>query len=255
MTKFRPCIDLHQGVVKQIIGNSFTNSRADLKTNFISDKSAESYARLYSKDGLMGGHLIMLGSGNKDVAVEAVKAFPGGLQVGGGISFENAKDWIDEGASHVIVTSCLFNKSGRFMISRLKKLVELVGKEKIVIDLSCKREENGWIVMKDNWQTATDLMVNTSLFEMLSCYCDEFLIHATDLEGKCSGIDIDLVRFLGKHSPNTVTYAGGVNSLSDLDLVKSVSSGNVDVTIGSGLDLFGGSLVKYKDCVSWNNRN
>jgi phosphoribosylformimino-5-aminoimidazole carboxamide ribotide isomerase len=141
------------------------------------------------------------------------------------------------------------------MLSRLKALVERIGKDKIVIDLSCKRRENDWLVMKDNWQTETDLLLSDAVLEMLSSYCDEFLIHATDLEGKCSGIDVDLIKFLGNYSPLSATYAGGVTSLEDLDFIKSISSGKVDVTIGSGLDLFGGTMVKYKDCVSWNNCN
>ena len=255
MTKFRPCIDLHQGTVKQIVGTSLTRNQADLKTNFISDQSAEDFAKLYAKDGLKGGHLIMLGPGSKEVALKAIQAYPKGLQVGGGISLDNASEWIEQGASHVIVTSCLFDEDGQFVLTRLKELVERIGKDKIVIDLSCKRREKNWSVMKDNWQTETDLSVSASVLEMLSNYCDEFLIHATDLEGKCSGIDVELVKFLGIHSPLAVTYAGGATSISDLDYVKSLSSGKVDVTIGSGLDLFGGTLVKYKDCVSWNNCN
>ena len=255
MTKFRPCIDLHQGKVKQIVGNSLTSNQADLKTNFISDQSATDFAKLYANDNLTGGHLIMLGSGNESAALGAVKAFPNGLQVGGGISQENAQHWIEQGASHVIVTSCLFKKNGKFELSKLQELAEKIGKDKIVIDLSCKRRERDWLVMKDNWQTETDLLISESLLEMLSDYCDEFLIHATDLEGKCQGIDLDLVKFLGKYSPLIATYAGGASSLSDLDTVKSASSCRVNVTIGSGLDLFGGTLVKYKDCVSWNNRN
>lgn len=255
MTKFRPCIDLHQGKVKQIVGNSLTVNQADLKTNFISDQSATDFAKLYAKDNLKGGHLIMLGTNNEVAALEALKAFPNGLQVGGGIAHDNAQYWIGQGASHVIVTSCLFKKNGQFELSKLEKLVDLIGKDKIVIDLSCKRREKDWLVMKDNWQTETNLSISESLLEMLASYCDEFLIHATDLEGKCQGIDIDLVKFLGKWSPVISTYAGGVTSLSDLDQVKSESLGKIDVTIGSGLDLFGGALVKYKDCILWNNRN
>ncbi len=255
MTKFRPCIDLHQGKVKQIVGNSLTTNQADLKTNFISDRSAANFAELYAKDNLKGGHLIMLGAGNEEAALGALKVFPNGLQVGGGISLENAQYWIEQGASHVIVTSCLFKKTGQFDLPKLKKLVGLIGKDKLVIDLSCKRREKDWLVMKDNWQTETDLSINESLLEMLASYCDEFLIHATDLEGKCKGIDNDLVKFLGKFSPVTSTYAGGVASFSDLEVVKSESFGKVDVTIGSGLDLFGGALIKYKDCILWNNRN
>ncbi len=255
MTKFRPCIDLHQGKVKQIVGGSLTKDQAELKTNFASDRTAAEFAKLYAKDGLMGGHLIMLGPENKVAALEAIQAYPKGLQVGGGISIDNAKMWIEQGASHVIVTSCLFNEDEQFALSKLQDLVERVGKDKIVIDLSCKRRESDWLVMKDNWQTETDLYLTESLLEMLSDRCDEFLVHATDLEGKCQGIDRALVEFLGNYSPLPVTYAGGVTSLSDLDYVKSISSGKVDLTIGSGLDLFGGALVKYKDCVSWNNCN
>ena len=257
MTKFRPCIDLHQGKVKQIVGSSFTNDQDKLKTNFSSDRPASEFAKLYAEDGLTGGHLIMLGSENNMAALDAIQAFPNGLQVGGGISIYNAKMWIEQGASHVIVTSYLFNKDAVFILSKLKDLVELVGKNKIVIDLSCKRgkKEGDWQVMKDNWQAETDLSLTDSLLKMLSDYCDEFLIHATDLEGKCRGIDRELVEFLGNYSPLPVTYAGGVTSLSDLDYIKTISSGKVDVTIGSGLDLFGGELVKYKDCVSWNNHN
>ena len=255
VTKFRPCIDLHQGKVKQIVGGSLTKDQTELKTNFTSDRSAAEFAKLYAKDELTGGHLIMLGPGNKVAALEAIQAYPQGLQVGGGISLENAAEWIEQGASHVIITSCLFNKDAQFVLSKLQDLVERVGKDKIVIDLSCKRRKSDWLVMKDNWQTETDLFLTESLLELLSDYCDEFLIHATDLEGKCQGIDADLVKFLGSYSPLVATYAGGVTSLSDLDYIKSVSSGKVDVTIGSGLDLFGGTLVKYKDCVSWNNHN
>ena len=255
MTKFRPCIDLHQGKVKQIVGDSLTKDQDELKTNFVSELSAADYAKLYAKDALKGGHLIMLGPGNNTAATEAIKAFPKGLQVGGGIAHDNAAEWIEQGASHVIVTSCLFDNNGQFVLSKLEDLAERIGKEKIVIDLSCKRRESDWLVMKDNWQTETDLSLSQSLLEMLSNYCDELLIHATDLEGKCQGIDVNLVKFLGEYSPLPATYAGGVTSLSDLDDIKSVSFGKVDVTIGSGLDLFGGTLVKYKDCVSWNNRN
>ena len=255
MTQFRPCIDLHQGKVKQIVGSSLTIDQTELKTNFISDRSAADFAKLYAKDELKGGHLIMLGLGNTAVALDAIHAYPKGLQVGGGISLDNAPEWIEQGASHVIVTSCLFNQKDQFVLAKLQDLAEKIGKDKIVIDLSCKRREGDWLVMKDNWQTETDLLISESLLQKLSCYCDEFLIHATDLEGKCQGIDLDLVKFLGKYSPLISTYAGGATSLSDLDIVKSASSCRVNLSIGSGLDLFGGSLVKYKHCVSWNNRN
>ena len=255
VTKFRPCIDLHQGRVKQIVGGSLTADQKGLKINYTSECPAAEFAKLYAMDKLTGGHLIMLGLGNEEAAINAVEAYPEGLQVGGGIDFNNAIEWIDRGASHVIVTSCLFNEDAKFSLPKLQKLVKKVGKDKIVIDLSCKRMNQGWLVMKDNWQTQTDLFLSESLLQKLSVYCDEFLIHATEFEGKCAGIDGELVEFLGNFSPLRVTYAGGVTSLSDLDYVQSISRGKVDVTIGSGLDLFGGNLVKYKDCVSWNNCN
>ena len=255
MTKFRPCIDLHKGMVKQIVGNSLTKDEDNLKTNFISDRSAKDFASLYAKDGLFGGHLIMLGPGNLKAAADAVQAFPEGLQVGGGINRANAAEWIERGASHIIVTSCLFDNRDQFVLSQLQELSQIVGKSKLVIDLSCKSKKGGWVIMKDNWQTETNLLLSASLLETLSFYCDEFLIHATEVEGKCLGIDRNLVEFLGRYSPLPVTYAGGVTSLSDFDYIKLISSGKIDVTVGSGLDLFGGNVVKYKDCVSWNNRN
>ena len=255
MTIFRPCIDLHQGKVKQIVGNTLTKDQEDLRINFVSDKTASNFAKICSQDKLRGGHLIMLGSGNKEAALDALKSYPGGLQVGGGISLDCASDWIREGASHVIVTSCLFDEIAHFKLAKLQDLASKIGKDKIVIDLSCKSNGKSWTVMKDNWQTATDLSLSESLLCLLSDYCDEFLIHATELEGKCQGIDSKLIKFLGRSSPLPCTYAGGVSSISDLDYIKSISDGRVDVTIGSGLDLFGGKLIKYKDCVSWDIDN
>ena len=255
MTKFRPCIDLHQGKVKQIVGASLVKDHKQLLTNFTSNRSAADFAELFAEDGLKGGHLIMLGPKNNYQAIEALKAYPNGLQVGGGISINNAATWIEEGASHVIVTSCLFDENERFDLAKLEDLVKRIGKEKIVIDLSCKKSESDWLVMKDNWQTETDLRINQPLLHLLSKYCDEFLIHATELEGKCQGMDTELIKFLANHCPLRCTYAGGATSLSDLDHVKFLSDSRVDLTIGSGLDIYGGSLVKYKDCVSWNNRD
>ena len=185
--------------------------------------------------------------------MSALQEFPKGLQVGGGITLDNALDWIEHGASHVIVTSCLFDNDGKFLLNKLKDLVAQIGKENIVIDLSCKRVEKSWRVMKDNWQMGTDLLVSEKLLEKLSDYCSEFLIHAINFEGKCKGIDEDLVTFLGKYCPLPSTYAGGVSGIDDLDKVKFFSANRVDLSIGSGLDIFGGELVKYKDCVSWNN--
>lgn len=264
MSKFRPCIDLHLGKVKQIVGSSLGADETGLQVNHVSDQSAADFAMLYAEDGLQGGHMILLGPKevNHSPALAALKAFPNGLQVGGGITDKNAESWLNHGASHVILTSWLFDGEGVFLMERLKYLAELIGKERIVLDLSCrslgvagKTDERGWQVMKDHWQTATNTWVNVATLERLSEFCAEFLIHAADVEGKCQGIDVALVEYLGKYSPIPTTYAGGVRSLADLSQIQALSGGRVDVTVGSALDLFGGSLMKYKDCVSWNIHN
>ena len=255
MTLFRPCIDLHSGSVKQIVGSTLKADESNLVVNFKSDQSSADYARMYASDNLRGGHLIMLGPKNEASAISALKAYPRGLQLGGGVTLKNAQSWIDYGASHIIVTSCLFDVHGDFAASQLEQLVNLVGKNKIVIDLSCQAKGDAWVVMMDRWQKETNLRINQESLNSLSKYCDEFLVHATDLEGNCKGIDLDLVEFLGSNCPIKSTYAGGVNSLADLEAVKRASGGRVDLTIGSALDIFGGSLVKYKDCVEWNKFN
>ena len=255
MTLFRPCIDLHSGSVKQIVGSTLKADESNLVVNFESDQSSADYARMYASDNLRGGHLIMLGPKNEASAISALKAYPRGLQLGGGVTLKNAQSWIDYGASHIIVTSCLFDVHGDFAASQLEQLVNLVGKNKIVIDLSCQAKGDAWVVMMDRWQKETNLRINQESLNSLSKYCDEFLVHATDLEGNCKGIDLDLVEFLGSNCPIKSTYAGGVNSLADLEAVKRASGGRVDLTIGSALDIFGGSLVKYKDCVEWNKFN
>ena len=255
MTLFRPCIDLHSGSVKQIVGSTLKADESNLVVNFKSDQSSAGYARMYASDNLRGGHLIMLGPKNEASAISALKAYPRGLQLGGGVTLKNAQSWIDYGASHIIVTSCLFDVHGDFAASQLEQLVNLVGKNKIVIDLSCQAKGDAWVVMMDRWQKETNLRINQESLNSLSKYCDEFLVHATDLEGNCKGIDLDLVEFLGSNCPIKSTYAGGVNSLADLEAVKRASGGRVDLTIGSALDIFGGSLVKYKDCVEWNKFN
>jgi phosphoribosylformimino-5-aminoimidazole carboxamide ribotide isomerase len=255
VTQFRPCIDLHQGVVKQIIGSSLSGDESGLVVNFSTEKSAADYAELYQKDQLHGGHVIMLGEGNEAAAISALQAFPRGLQVGGGITAQNACFWLQKGASHVIVTSMLFDEHGHFRKEAIEKLVHACGKERIVIDLSCKKIGANWRVMMNRWQKETDLWITQEQLDVLSNYCDEFLIHATDTEGTCQGMDEALIQFLGKYSSIKTTYAGGVNSISDLDRVRALSGGRVDLSIGSALDLFGSTLVKYKDCVSWNNRN
>lgn len=255
MTRFRPCIDLHSGQVKQIVGSTLSDSGAGLKTNFVSDRDAAWYGDLYRNDGLTGGHVIMLGPNNDAAAKSALAAFPGGLQLGGGIHPGNAEDCLKAGASHVIVTSYLFEKDGTFSRSKLEAMVAAAGKEHLVIDLSCKATATGWTVAMNRWQTLTDLHVTPEVLRELADHCAEFLIHAVDVEGKCEGIDEALVTFLGEHSPIPMTYAGGIHRLEDLQRIQELSHGRVDGTVGSALDLFGGTGVRYADCLAFNRRS
>ena len=264
MTKFRPCIDLHDGRVKQIVGSSLSDSGAGLKTNFETDRSPAWFAELYKKDGIKGGHVIMLGKGNVEAAKAALAAYPGGLQVGGGITADNAQEYLDAGASHVIVTSWIF-PDGKLDRERLERLSKTVGKEHLVLDLSCKRvrsdNDSGddsedilprWKIAINRWQTLIDIEITAETLTDLSTYCNEFLIHAADVEGKQQGMDDELIMFLAEHSPIPCTYAGGAKSLADLKHCKQISNGLIDLTIGSALDLFGGKGVKYDDCVKFN---
>lgn len=252
MTLFRPCIDLHDGRVKQIVGSSLSDNSEELKTNFESTHSAHHYAELYCKFGLKGGHIIKLGPGNDEAAREALAAYPVGMHIGGGISAENSADWLQAGASHVIVTSWLFDRQGCFLPERLSALVSEVGRESLVLDLSCQVAGDSWVVMMNRWQTRTDLVLSRQTLHELSESCAEFLIHAADVEGKCEGIDARLVRFLGDNVSIPVTYAGGAHSIEDLQLVEDLSCGAVDLTIGSALDIFGGNQVSFEACVKWN---
>lgn len=250
---FRPCIDLHEGRVKQIVGGTLTSERADLRTNYVSPNSAAWYAELYRRDNLRGGHVIMLGPGNEAEATTALKAFPGGLQVGGGVNFSNARQWLGVGASHVIVTSWVF-REGRVDWSRLQELVRAVGKERLVLDLSCRQRGDEYYVVTDRWQKFTEVKVSRETLQTLAQHCAEFLVHAADVEGLCRGIDQALISLLGQHSPIPTTYAGGARSLSDLELVTAVGQGRVDLTIGSALDIFGGTGVRYVDAVAFNRK-
>lgn len=254
MTRFRPCIDLHQGVVKQIVGGTLTDDGDGPRENFVSDRSPAWFAETFRSDGLTGGHVIKLGPGNDDAAREALAAWPGGLQVGGGIHAGNAAEWLAAGASHLIVTSALFDKEGRFQESALEDLVAEAGAERLVIDLSCRRNGIGWTVAMNRWQTLTNLHVSHETLDRLAPHCAEFLIHAADVEGLCGGIDADLVALLGSWGKRPVTYAGGASSMDDLWRIDLSSHGRVDVTVGSALDLFGGKSLAYKDLVEWNRR-
>lgn len=248
---FRPCIDLHDGRVKQLVGGTLTDDGAGTRTNFVATQSAGWFASRFRDDGLTGGHVIMLGLGNDAAAREALAAYPGGLQVGGGITADNAAAWLDAGASHVIVTSWLF-PGGVLDNDRLAALVRVVGRERLVIDLSCRRRDDAYVVVIDRWQTFTDVVLDAAALADLAGHCDEFLVHGVDVEGLVAGIETGLVELLGAASPIPATYAGGARSLEDLILVDELGGGRVDLTIGSALDLFGGDGVAYADAVAHN---
>lgn len=249
--KFRPCIDIHNGKVKQIVGGSLRDEGDRAVTNFASELDAAWYAKLYKKDGLTGGHVILLNSPDSEFYVEtkrqalgALSAYAGGLQIGGGITSENAAEYLDAGASHVIVTSYVF-QNGQFCRENLEKLVKAVGKEHIVLDLSCRKKEDSYYIVTNRWQTFTEVCLAPEMLESLSVFCDEFLIHGVDVEGKASGVELELVKMLGDWNGIPVTYAGGIGSLKDLERFEAVSGGKLDFTIGSALDLFGGK-IPYK---------
>jgi phosphoribosylformimino-5-aminoimidazole carboxamide ribotide isomerase len=251
---FRPCIDLHDGKVKQIVGGSLTNDPQSLRTNFVSDRPSEWFAELFKKDGLRDGHVIMLGPGNEAAARSALGAFPGGLHVGGGINPSNATGFLEAGASHVIVTSWIF-REGRLDAARLKEMVQAVGRERLVLDLSCRRRDRKYFVVTDRWQTFTNFELGADALGELGRSCAEFLIHAADVEGLRLGMDMELVEKLAQWTPIPATYAGGANSLRDLDEVSRLGRGKIDLTIGSALDIFGGTGVRYADAVEFNRRH
>ena len=239
--------------MKQIVGGTLGAGPGRLRTNFVSDRPASWYAELYKGDGLKGGHIIMLGQGNETEARAALEAYPGGLQIGGGVHLDNARAWLDAGASHVIVTSWVFS-GGQVDWERLAQLVAAVGKERLVLDLSCRRRGGSYYVVTDRWQKFTDLVLSRESLEKLTAWCAEFLIHAVDVEGLCRGVDQELVSSLGQWSPIPTTYAGGASSLADLEAVTRLGQGRIDLTIGSALDIFGGNGVRYEDVVAFNRR-
>ena len=251
---FRPCIDLHEGKVKQLVGGTLAGPGEALKTNFVSERPAAWFAELYRKDRLLGGHVIMLGPGNDAQAKAALKAYPQGLQVGGGITPANAVDYLEAGASHVIVTSWIFS-DGKLNQQRLDELVEVVGKHRLVLDLSCRKGNDRYFVVTDRWQRFTNLEIIPSTFERLGKCCAEFLVHGVDVEGLCQGMDFELIRILNECTALPITYAGGAKSLADLEEVTRLSDGKIDLTIGSALDIFGGTGVRYADAVAFNQRH
>ncbi len=250
--KFRPCIDLHNGRVKQIVGSSLSDkNQQSLKINFSSDQPSSYYAEMYKRDGLTGGHVIMLGPGNEQAAAEALQAFPGGLQIGGGITADNAPSWLEKGASAVIVTSYVFT-DGQIREDRLEEVVAAVGRERLVLDLSCRKRGEQYFVVTDRWQKFTKVAISREALDYFARYCSEFLIHAVDVEGKCAGIAEDLIVSLGQWTPLPSTYAGGVRNLNDLYRIKELGNNRLDATVGSALDIFGGTGIKYADAVAFN---
>ncbi|KAG2211320.1 hypothetical protein INT46_009222 [Mucor plumbeus] len=255
MTRFNGCIDLHHGKVKQIVGGSLLDSSPEqLTTNFVSEETPCFYSKLYKENDVSRCHVIKLGPNNDEAAKEALQAWPGGLQVGGGITLDNAQEWLSLGASKVIVTSYLF-PNAKFSLERLAKLCKLVGKDRLVVDVSCRKKNDKWVVAMDKWQKMTDMEVNKDTLDMLTQYCSEFLIHAADVEGLCNGIDEQLVERLGEWVTIPTTYAGGGRSMEDLKLVDKLSNGKVDLTFGSALDIFGGNGVTFEECVEWNKKH
>ena len=252
--RFRPCIDIHNGKVKQIVGSSLRDKNDEAKENYVASQDAAFYAGMYREMGLTGGHIILLNpvsspfyEETKKLAIGALGACPGLMQVGGGITAENAAEFINAGASHVIVTSYVF-KDGEINYTNLQKLKEAVGKEKVVLDLSCKNVDGKYYIVTDRWQKLTDVEFNEGTLDLLSEYCDEFLVHAADVEGKQKGIEKNVVKILGDWGKIPVTYAGGAGSLDDVKELKEIGKGRVDVTIGSALKIFGGSL-KLEDII------
>lgn len=249
--EFRPCIDLHGGVVKQIVGSSLRDSAPEaVRTNFVADQPPSWYAELYRADALNGGHIIMLGPGNESAACEALAAWPGGMQLGGGINTDNCQLWLDRGASAVIVTSYVF-RDGRIDMERLRALRALIGRERLVLDLSCRRRDDNYFIVTDRWQNFTEVAISPQVLADLGEYCCEFLVHAADVEGKCQGIELPLVECLAEWTTIPTTYAGGISDLGDLQKLDRAAKGRLHVTVGSALDIFGGTGLTYRETVDF----
>lgn len=258
---FRPCIDIHNGKVKQIVGGSLRDDGNEAQENFVSDMEASDFARLYREKGLWGGHVILLNAAGSEFYEEdvrqaeaALREFPGGLQVGGGITCDNARSFLDMGASHVIVTSYVF-AGGEIRFDRLGCLCRLVGKDHVVLDLSCQKKDGAYYIVTDRWQNFTSHVLDEAFMEKMAAYCDEFLVHGVNVEGTSGGIDQELVHILARHTDIPVTYAGGIGSYADLDLLQNISGGRMNYTVGSALDLFGGVLEFDKIVTIYNSFN
>lgn len=251
---FRPCIDLHQGQVKQIVGSTLSDDHSQLRTNFVAAQPPSHFAALYRQDHLTGGHIIMLGSNNEEAARDALSAWPGGMQLGGGINDSNASSWLDAGAAQVILTSYIF-RGGELIEENLQRIVSAVGASRLVLDLSCRIRDGRYYIVTDRWQKFTNLEVNASTLKKLSRSCCEFLIHAVDVEGKQSGIDTSLLQLMAQASPLPCVYAGGISSFDDIRTIKTIGKGKIGYTVGSALDIFGGEKLKYREVVEFENQS
>jgi phosphoribosylformimino-5-aminoimidazole carboxamide ribotide isomerase len=250
--QFRPCIDLHNGKVKQIVGSTLNDDDPEgLKTNFTAEQPSSWFAELYKQDNLTGGHIIKLGPGNDEAARKALAVWPAGMQIGGGITAKNGKEWLDSGASHVIVTSYVFS-GGQVDYNRLKMLVQAVGKRNLVLDFSCRKRGEDYYIVTDRWQKFTDVIISPAILDEFAKLCDEFLIHAADVEGQCNGIEIELVKRLADWSPIPTTYAGGVKNIDDMQLICELGGNRLHATVGSALDIFGGSTMTYEEAVTFH---
>jgi len=252
--KFRPCIDLHNGQVKQIVGSTLSDTATGaLQTNFTSTRPSAHYARMYRQDNLTGGHIIMLGPGNEEAATEALAAWPGGIQLGGGITPVNGPKWLKRGAAAVIVTSYVF-QNGQIHEERLQEMVDAVGRQNLVLDLSCRKKGSAYFIVTDRWQNFTDVTITHDSLAYFAGFCQEFLIHAVDVEGKCSGIEEELATKLSQWTTIPTTYAGGVRNLADMKKIQKLGQGRLDATIGSALDIFGGSEITYQEAVNFHRQ-
>lgn len=254
--EFRPCIDIHNGKVKQIVGASLTDADESAKENFVSERDADFFAGFFRDEGLRGGHVVMLNSVSsshyektKEQALKALAAYPQGMMIGGGINADNAGAFLAAGASHVIVTSFVFH-DGIVDMKRLRQLVDVCGADHIVLDLSCKKRDGEYYVVTDRWTNFTESIVRPQLMEKLSGCCAEFLIHAADVEGKTSGVDEQLLSILAKWKGIPITYAGGISEYDDILTVKEIGGGRINLTIGSALDIYGGKL-NYETVLSY----
>ena len=246
--KFRPCIDIHNGKVKQLVGGSLQDDRDQAQENFVSEKGAAYYARLFQKDGLKGGHVVLLNPASSpwfeadwQQAAAALAAYPGGLQIGGGVNADNAASYINAGASHVVVTSYVF-KDGEVQWKNLEKLAGAVGRSRVVLDVSCRKKDGKYYIVTDRWQRFTKVQLGEEILYWMREYCDGFLVHGVDVEGKASGVEDALVEMLASVQNIPITYAGGINSLEELERFRQLCGGRLDFTIGSGLDLYGGTI-------------